>query len=297
MEQLQLLSDGPEAGGGTLQLSAFPAINFEVGQFAFDELQLGRVAVNMTPQEKRLLMKDIHIESDLFSLRGEGTWSDGGNTFFTLKLDAPDLGAMMRHLGFATVIAGGKTHAEGKIWWAGGPTAVTLGGLNAQLAIGIDQGTIVDVDPGAGRMLGILSLPALPRRLFLDFSDVFKKGLEFDSIKGDLHIEQGQAYTSNLHLESVPASILVSGRTGLVAQDFDQDIYVVPNVSDTVSVASALAWGPQVAAVVVLLQEVFKSDIKAATMTRYHLSGSWRDPLIQRVVEPRQEEESPYFGQ
>ncbi|MCW8919830.1 MAG: TIGR02099 family protein, partial [Gammaproteobacteria bacterium] len=211
--------------------------------------------------------------------------------------DAPDLGAMMRQLGFASVFQGGKSHASGKVWWLGAPTAFTLAGLNAQLAVSIKDGTIVDVEPGAGRLLGILSVPALPRRLFLDFRDVFKKGLAFTSVKGDIRIEQGEAYTSNLRLESVPASILVTGRTGLVAQDFAQDIYVVPNVSDTVSVASALAWGPQVAAVVVLLQEIFKSDIKAATMSRYHLSGSWREPLIRRIVEPGQQQDTPLFGE
>jgi uncharacterized protein (TIGR02099 family) len=297
MQQLQLLTDSSDQEGGSMRVSALPVINFEVGQFAYGELQLGRVSVNMIPQGKQLLMKEIQIESDLFSLTGEGTWKEGGNTFFTLNLDSPNLGGMMQHLGFVSVFQGGKTHAAGKIWWAGEPMALTLGSLNAQLGVSIEKGTVVDVDPGAGRLLGILSVPALPRRLFLDFSDVFKKGFDFDSIKGDIRIEQGQAYTSNLRLESVPASILISGRTGLEMQDFDQDIYVVPNVSDTVSVASALAWGPQVAAVVVLLQEVFKSDIKAATMTRYHLSGSWREPVIQRIVEQQQKAEEPFFGQ
>jgi uncharacterized protein YhdP len=297
MQQLQLLSDPSGQDEGSLRVSAMPAISFAVEQFSYDDLPLGKVSINMVPQGKQLSMQEIRMESDLFSLTGEGSWSEGGNTFFTLNLDSPNLGGMMERLGFASVFQGGKTHASGKIWWLGEPTALTLGGLNAELAMSIKQGTMVDVDPGAGRLLGILSVPALPRRLFLDFSDIFKKGFDFDSIKGDIRIEQGEAYTSNLRLESVPASILISGRSGLVAQDFDQDIYVVPNVSDTVSVASALAWGPQVAAVVILLQEVFKSDIKAATMTHYRLTGSWRDPVIQRVIEQQQQAGEPFFGQ
>ena len=66
-------------------------------------------------------------------------------------------------------------------------------------------------------------------------------------------------------------------------RDFDQQIAVVPNVSDTVSVAGALAWGPQVAAVLLVLQKVFQSDIDAATMTRYELTGSWSDPKLTRL--------------
>lgn len=300
LQQLHLVgapAEGEAGETGVVKPAELPAITLEIGQFAYDELQLGKVAMQLTPQEERLLMKGIRIESESLSLTGEGSWSEGGNTFFTLELDSPNLGKMLKQLGFATVILGGKSRASGKLWWAGGPTAVTPAGLNGQLTISIADGTIVDVDPGAGRMLGVLSLPALPRRLFLDFSDIFSKGLAFTSIKGDIRIEQGQAYTSNLRVESAPANILLTGRSGLEQQDFDQDIYVVPNVSDTVSVASALAWGPQVAAVVVLLQEIFKSDIKAATMTRYHLFGSWREPTIQRVIEERQQEERPLFGE
>jgi uncharacterized protein (TIGR02099 family) len=290
MQQLQLLSDSSgEDKVESLKVADLPEITFAVEQFSYDDLQLGKVALKMVPQDNRMSMRDIRIESDVFTLTAKGTWTEGGNTFFNLDLISPDLGRMMKHFGFASVIQGGKTKASGKIWWSGVPTALTLGELNAQLALSIKKGSIVDVEPGAGRMLGILSLPALPKRLLLDFSDVFKEGLVFDNIKGDIRIEQGQAYTSNLQLESVPANILVSGRTGLVAQDFDQELFVAPKVSDTVSVASALAWGPQVAAVVALLQEVFKSDIKAATMSRYHISGSWQEPIIRRITEQDKE--------
>ncbi len=308
MKQLHLLSapatepeDYAEQDSESPKVSDFPSLSFEVEQFAYDEMPLGKVALNMVAQGVRMSIKELRIDAEHFGLTGSGTWTEEGNTFFTLNLNASNLGGMMQHLGFASIIQGGNASAAGKVWWAGSPTAISLAGLNAQLAVSVKDGTIVDVDPGAGRMLGILSIPALPRRLFLDFSDVLKEGFAFDSIKGDIRIEQGQVYTSNLRLESVPASILVSGRSGLVAQDFDQDIYVVPNVSDTVSVASALAWGPQVAAVVALLQEVFKSDIKAATMTRYHISGNWQDPKIQRIVEQQERqndnEEDGYFIQ
>ena len=290
MEQLHLLSeaagestDPAETDSESPKVSDFPSLSFEVAQFAYDDLPLGKVAVKMVAQGKRMSIKALRIDAKHFVLTSTGTWTEGGNTFFNLKLEASNLGGMMKRLGFASVIQGGKARASGKVWWAGAPTAISLAGLNAQLGVSVKDGSIVDVEPGAGRMLGILSIPALPRRLFLDFSDVLKEGFAFETIKGDIRIEQGQAYTSNLRLESIPASILISGRTGLVAQDFDQEIYVVPNVSDTVSVASALAWGPQVAAVVALLQEVFKSDIKAATMTRYHITGDWQDPTIQRI--------------
>ncbi len=277
------------------QITDVPPVTFEVAQFSYDDISLGRVGLKLLPQAEQVVLKDILFESPELEVSAKGSWNGSGSSFFEFNLNSPDLGAMMERLGFATVIQGGKAQATGSLWWAGAPSEAALEGLNGQLSVSVKEGTILDVDPGAGRMLGILSIPALPRRLFLDFTDVFKEGFAFDSIKGDVRIEQGQAYTTNLQLESVPAAILMTGRTGLASQDFDQDIYVAPNLSDTATVASALAWGPQVAAVVALFQEVFKSNIKASTMTHYHLAGSWKDPIVRRVDAAEDKEEEPFF--
>jgi uncharacterized protein YhdP len=71
-------------------------------------------------------------------------------------------------------------------------------------------------------VFGLLSLQTLPRRLTLDFSDVFKKGLTFDRIKGSFLLERGDAYTTNLYLDGPAARIDISGRTGLAVNDYDQ---------------------------------------------------------------------------
>ncbi len=303
METLHLVSlpepaDEPELAhtdDTPAQISDVPPVNIAVGQFSYDDISLGKVGLKLVPQAEQVVLKDIKFESQELKVSAKGSWNGSGSSLFEFNLSSPDLGAMMERLGFATVIQGGRAEASGSLWWAGAPTEATLEGLNGQLGVSVKEGIILDVDPGAGRMLGILSIPALPRRLFLDFSDVFKEGFAFESIKGDIRIEQGQAYTTNLQLESVPAAILMTGRTGLATQDFDQDVYVAPNISDTATVASALAWGPQVAAVVALFQEIFKSDIKASTMTQYHLSGSWQNPIVRRVDAPSEEEDEPLF--
>lgn len=296
MTQLHLLNPPREEAGGEEEQTAsgtWPPLDIAIDDFTYNDMPLGKVSLRGVPQDERFALKDITLGSERYSMIASGEWKADGNTFFDYEVKTEDLGELLKQLGFASVIKGGKGSSNGKLWWSGAPTQVSFARLNGQVAISIKEGTIVDVDPGAGRMLGILSIPALPRRLFLDFSDVFKKGFAFDSIKGDIRIEQGQAYTTNLQLESVPADILITGRTGLDKQDFDQEVYVVPNVRDTATVASALAWGPQVAAVVALFQEAFKSNINAATMSRYHITGSWRDPRIRRVEENNQETEQP----
>ncbi|MDH5784804.1 MAG: DUF3971 domain-containing protein [Chromatiales bacterium] len=291
--------DGKESGSKKTQLEDIPELAFRAEGFGYDDMEFGALSFTLAPQSEQLLITGIMVDSPHMQLKGEGYWNRSNSSYFKLGLDTPDLGEMLQSLGFASVIRGGRGHADGTLWWVGEPGDVELANLNGELAVSIKEGTILDVDPGAGRMLGILSIPALPRRLFLDFSDIFKEGFGFESVKGNLRIEEGHAYTTNLQLASLPAGILITGRTGLATQDLDQQVYVTPNFSDTATVASALAWGPQVGAVVALFQELFKSDIQKSTMIQYNLSGSWQKPNVERVgedpVSEQQADDEPFF--
>jgi uncharacterized protein YhdP len=264
-------------------LPELPRIDLLIRDFDYEGMPFGEVALRVEPQEAGLSFEDLSVSAKHFNLKGQGRWVPGGDTALSLKLKSENLGKMLRNLGFASVISDGKTKADVDVHWAGTPLAFSLQRLKAKGHVEIKEGSIKEVEPGAGKLLGLLSIQALPRRLFLDFSDISGDGLQFTSIEGDMEIRDGSAYTGNMLLKSLPADVLVTGRTGLIARDFDQLVMVVPNVSDTVSVAGALAWGPQVAAALVLFQKIFKSDIDAATMTRYKVTGSWEKPKIEQL--------------
>jgi uncharacterized protein (TIGR02099 family) len=278
-------------------LTRMPKIDLNIRDFAYDDIQLGGIAGRVEPSPTRVSFRAIRIDAPNFKLEGSGRWRPGGKTRLQLALNSGNLGKMFRDLGFASVIDGGKTKAHGDVEWPGSPLEFSLKTMAAKGRVNIEDGVIDQIDPGAGKLLGLLSLEALPRRLFLDFSDLSGKGLKFSSIKGDLRIRDGNARTDNLVVKSSPADILVTGRTGLVARDFDQLVSVVPNVAGTVSVAGALAWGPQVAAVLAIIQGLFKSGIDEATMTQYEIHGTWEKPEIIRLEpEPVAETENKIPG-
>ena len=53
--------------------------------------------------------------------------------------------------------------------------------INGLVDFRADDGRLTDVEPGgAGRVFGLLSVQALPRRLRLDFSDMFREGFGYD---------------------------------------------------------------------------------------------------------------------
>lgn len=273
-------------------LARMPPFDINIQDFAYDDLRLGGLAGLIEPSRTRVAFKNIAVNAANFKLKGDGYWRPGGKTYLKLKLESGNMGKMFRDLGFASVIKNGKANSQGEVEWPGTPLEFSLKSISAKGRMHIEEGIIEQIDPGAGKLLGLLSLEALPRRLFLDFSDMSGEGLKFATLKGDFRIRGGSAYTDNTILKSSPADILVTGRTGLVARDFDQQVSVVPNVAGTVSVAGALAWGPEVAAVLALFQSIFKSGIDQATMTRYEIHGTWEKPDIIRLEEPQPAGES-----
>jgi uncharacterized protein YhdP len=152
--------------------------------------------------------------------------------------------------------------------------------------LSVVQGNILTADPGAGRMLGLLSLSELPRRLALDFRDVFNEGFYFDEAKGTMTFENGTSYTDDLILSSTAADITITGSTDLVAQTFDYEFAVRPGVSKTLPVIGALAGGPVGAAAGLALQALLRDALGEAAEARYTIRGPWTDPQVEPVEKP-----------
>jgi len=193
-----------------------------------------------------------------------------------------DLGTMLAGLGYSAIISNGKAKAVMQADWYDSPNRFDLSKLNGTLGVIIDDGLIRDIQPGAGRMLGLLSIAELPRRIIGDFGEL-RKGFKFGQIYGQFDIENGDANTDNLRVVSPIALISIYGRTGLAKRDFNQHVTVVPNVSGTVPIISWLAWGSQIGAVTFLLDQLFGEQVDESAATKYHITGSWEKPNIEKL--------------
>src|SRR5690606_13979876 len=112
--------------------------------------------------------------------------------------------------------------------WPGTPAALSPLALDGTLALDLSDGQLVEIEPGAGRVLGLLSIAQLPRRLTLDFRDFFDKGFAFDKLSGNVRIGDAKASTDDLVIAGPAAEIAIRGTADLRAQAFDQTIEVVP---------------------------------------------------------------------
>jgi uncharacterized protein YhdP len=187
-------------------------------------------------------------------------------------------------MDISSAMRGGQTLVHFNAWWEGAPAAFALKRLNGEMDISVVQGNLLTADSGAGRMLGLLSLTELPRRLAMDFRDVFDEGFSFDEAKGTMWFENGTSHTDDLSLSSTAAEITIVGSTDLEAQTFDYEFAVKPGVSKTLPVIGAIAGGPIGAAAGLALQAVLRDALGAAAEARYTIKGPWEDPVIEPVA-------------
>jgi uncharacterized protein YhdP len=145
-------------------------------------------------------------------------------------------------------------------------------------------------------MFGLMSIVALPRRLGLDFRDVFDKGFGFDEIKGTFRIDDGDAYTCDLSLEGPAADIGIVGRAGLADRDYDQTALVSANVGNTLPVVGAVVAGPQVAAALLIFSQIFKKPLQEVGQIYYRIDGSFDDPSVEVADARRFAETSELAG-
>ncbi len=259
-----------------------PPLTVGIHELKYQKLNLGRLAFRTRPGSQGVLVEQLVLNAPYMKVEGGAEWRVEGKrrTTASLNLAAPRTHTMLEALGFAAMIHGEDLRIEGELEWPGSPMDFSLPKLQGELKLAIGSGRIESVEPGAGRLFGLFSLQALPRRLTLDFRDLFGKGFRFDSIKGEIRLEEGNAITKNLLLEGPTARIAVSGRTGYVARDYDQHILVIPGDGSNLFVAGALAWGPQAGALIWMAEKLLRLDKVAQYV--YHVTGSWENPVITR---------------
>jgi uncharacterized protein YhdP len=263
-----------------------PLINGEVKQLLYDGTDYGHCAITTSRMRKGLRIERFRTSATNMKIDLSGQWNQWlgrDKTLFEVQLSSPDAGKMLESLGFAAVIEKGELQARASLSWPDRLDRFAMEKMAGKLQLNVKKGNIKEVEAGAGRLLGLFSLSALPRRLALDFRDTFKSGFQFDEISGNFDFREGNAYTSDLMTKSPVAQISVTGRTGFVAEDFDQKIIVTPKVSGTLPVAGGLLFGLEVGAAIVLLDRLLGDEINKASSREYHVTGSWDEPVITQI--------------
>jgi uncharacterized protein (TIGR02099 family) len=286
-----VIADSPEPAAQAVRTDAaerLPSIGLTIDRVLFHGRDLGEVRLKADNRDGDWLAH-FEAKSDDGQLEANGRWRTTqppaipSHTSVAFKLTANSAERMLARLGYPEVVRRGSATLDGQLSWAGPPTGIDYASLAGKLKLEAASGQFNKLEPGVGRLLGIVSLQSLPRRISLDFRDIFSEGFAFDNIAGQLTVDRGIMETRDFQIQGPAAKVLMHGRVNLAAETQDLKVRVQPSVGETVAtgvllvhpVAGAAAW---------VMNKLFGSPLDKAFAFDYAVTGSWADPTVSKLA-------------
>ncbi len=280
---------------GKRNTAQLPGLDLIADNVELMDIKLGRLEVNATnagfSQGREWRINRLVVTNPDGVLRASGKWSVSGRdnqSIFNYELDIADAGRLLDRFGFERTVKGGKGSMEGELSWKGPPYSFDFPTLSGNLSLKVSTGQFLKVEPGVAKLLGVMSLQALPRRLTLDFRDVFSDGFVFDVISGTGTITRGVIKTDTFKMRGTSSVVLMDGSVDLKDETQNLNVVVVPELNTAgASVVYGLAVNPIIGLGGFLAQLFLKNPISQALSQEYLITGPWKDPVIKKVTTKR----------
>lgn len=272
------------------QPKSVPTLDIVVEDFELRGKRLGRLEIDAQQQSdaRDWRLGRLVLKSPDATLSASGKWApEPGQalrrTELDWKLDVADAGKLMERLGQGQVLRGGKGELTGQVAWQGSPLSPDYASMSGQLSVAMEKGQFLKAEPGVGRLLGVLSLQSIPRRLMLDFRDVFSEGFAFDNVTGDIRIGKGVARSDNLRMKGLQAAVLMEGSADLAAETQDLHVLVLPEINAGGAALAYAAVNPAIGLGAFLAQWLLRKPLAAASSEEFRVTGTWSDPRIEQL--------------
>jgi uncharacterized protein YhdP len=269
-----------------------PALDITVDQLSYKDRTLGTVRVAAENRDDGWNAR-VEMKNDDGTLDASGRWRRSPtlpDTRVDFKFAAKSIEKLLARIGHPDAVRRGNASLAGNLSWNGTPFTIDYPSLGGNLKLDAANGQFVKLEPGVGRLLGVLSLQSLPRRITLDFRDIFSEGFAFDSIGGQFAVARGVMETKDLQIQGPSAKVLMSGTVNLGKETQDLKVRVQPAVGETIAVGAMLA-NPIAGAVVWAAQKIFKDPLDQAFAFEYGVTGSWVDPKVEKLGQQKPAEE------
>ena len=264
------------------------------------ETTFGPLKMNIISKEGGFILDNIAIKNDNLLVTGavelikKTEQLHNYSTTVDAQLKSQNTKALMEEFGFQGILSSKNLTIDLDLFWPYIPSSDGVFDANGTVKVNIKDGQITAIDPIAGKVLGLLSIAELPKRLVLDFSDIFKKGLSFNRLSGEFQFKQGRAYTCNLAMEGTSVDILLVGVTDMIGETYNQLAIVRPLLSDALPMGGAVFGGPGVAAAVYLFTKLLRKPLRDIGVSYYSIGGTWDNPTIEKI--PAQEIDMTFFN-
>ena len=220
------------------------------------------------------------------SLHGTGRWLPddlGGKTTIHLRGEVEDAGRTLHSLDIREVVRRAPGSFSAELSWKGPITEFNTETLCGNIRLDAQRGSLLQVEPGAGRILSLLSMQHLLRRLQLDFRDVVSRGFDFDAIHSSGTLTDGIFHTEKTTIVGSSAAIVIGGNIDFVRDTLDLKALVLPSINaEGASLALAVA-NPAIGISTLIAQWMLKDQISELFSTEYVVSGTFAEPTLEKV--------------
>lgn len=261
-----------------------PALDVVAEDFSVGPRRFGRLELIAHNEGRVWRLDRIQLANPYGSLSGKGRWQFGnGNlTQLDFKIDSSDVGKLLDRLGSPGAVRAGSAQLEGKLAWNGAPVDLDYATLSGEMLVDAGKGQFVKLEPGIGKLLGLLSLQSLPRRIILDFRDVFSDGFAFDSINGKLTMQNGVMRTDRLQIDGPAARVVMRGEADLQHETQRLEVNVQPDLGGGAALGVALL-NPLAGVATLLAHKVLQSPLNQIFGFDYLVTGKWDDPKVEKT--------------
>jgi uncharacterized protein (TIGR02099 family) len=265
-----------------------PAMEISIDDLLYKGKQIGHFDLTGYPEGQDWRLRRLHITNPDGIITGDGLWHSEQNrsqTQLNLLMDISNAGKILARSGYPNTVKNGSGKLAANLSWNGQPDDFNYATLDGTLKLDTGKGQFLKMDPGIGKLLGILSLQALPKRITLDFTDVFSSGFEFDNINGNATLKNGVMQTQDLHIDGSSAKVTMKGVVNLNDETQNLRVEVLPTIGSSVSMLSAFAGGPVVGIGALIMNKVLGNPLDKLVSFEYNVSGTWSDPNVIKVGE------------
>jgi len=222
---------------------SIPLFNVSSNKMLWKSIDLGQLILDTERLPSGIGFKRIELTDADEKLTATGDWVEQGKqsaTHIQSRLEMSKAGHLFARLGATNDLAETSGVIDFAAGWNAAPYQASLSDLKGKVEVNLKNGRILSIEPGFGRVLGILAMAQWIKRLQLDFSDIYEEGLSFNSIKGRFDLDEGKAITNNLIVDAVPAKITITGNTDLIGRTVDHIVNVAPKSADAVPIAGTI---------------------------------------------------------
>jgi uncharacterized protein YhdP len=287
---------GDESGGGLSSIDLGDlgelAVDVVIDDLMLGDESYGSMAFELRTENGGLILHKLMANIRGIQLGAKGTaaleWLPAGGGYRSRlygDFGFTDLGKVLEKWNYETIIKTKSGAGSLDLTWPGRPDQWLLETSEGPLYLTLKEGRFLkasDTASGTLKVVGIVNLSNIIRRLQLDFSDVYKSGVSFDSIEGELLLSDKELIiVDDFSVEAPSSRFHFKGKANMVARELDMEMITTLPVANNLPWIAALAGGLPTAAGVYVASKVFEDQFNRLSSAVYTVKGDWNNPQLE----------------